>query len=814
MALLACGAALSSNPSRADLQLHWKLDESSGTTAADSSPNLIDGAWQGTVGAAGWMPGDGVDGGSVAFTGANVDSFIAEGFAAVAGTPFTISAWVKTASTQNDGLVYLGNGGTGNSYCVLRKQGGVARANIRNTAEIQGAGLTSITDGEWHHVLAVYAGTAERRIYTDGVLEGTNTTDVPEVTLTRFGIGALTRNTPYNPADLLEGQLDDIALWDRAFTDLDAAALNGLGVLGAGNAADLDPLVEAFAAQDTVIISGRNWDYATGLAGAFGETGGSVAGIDAFIVLDDLGNGMRMSAAPGKPIISGYTATPTTIFLGESATLGWDIVDADTVEIDQGIGAVDSSSGSVMVTPAATTTYTLTATNGAGSVMPQVTVTVIPGPVIASFTATPPAVFAGETVTLAWDVQNFTSIEIDQGVGVVAGAMGSVEVTPAANTTYALTATNANGSVTAMASVTVFPTPPPRELLLHWPLDEGSGTTTADLAGANGGTFLETGGSPTWTPGLMGNALLFPNADDVSVRAFATLVDDYPFTVAAWVNTTASENDTAVNLGTGASFDYYSLRVSSGNSLMTRRNGAFFDLGGPAVNDGEWHLLVGVFSHPGSRTLYVDGVLAGQDEADSGAFGAPDRFAIGALDRTDTSIVDPFNGSVDDASLWRGILDANEVAALAGGATGLGLNASDIDALLTGFEARSTARAAGLDWSYAGGLAGAVGATGGTLAGGDGFIVLDDSGNGMVSAPIDFSIISVVRGETGRTITWKSAPGASYRIDFSTDLQDWGDEVDDNVASQGETTAYLDPSPTRLAAERGYYRVALLPADP
>jgi hypothetical protein len=306
MALLCRALIIPLADSHADLQVHWKLDETDGVAVADSSGNGVDGVWQQTGGTPVWVPGGGVDGGSVSLSGDAFDSFITETFSAVTGTPLTMSAWVKTSSTGNNGTVYLGNGETGNQYYLVRVQGGVGKANARNPTEVQGNGTTPIADGEWHLVTGVYASSSERRIYVDGVLENTITEDVPEASLTRFGIGALTRS---NPADPFNGEIDDAALWDHAFTHLDAAALNGLGVLRAGNAADLDPLVEAFADEDTAIISGRNWGCATGLEGAFGDTGGSVEGINAFIVLDDLGNGMRMITAPGKPVINSYTAT-------------------------------------------------------------------------------------------------------------------------------------------------------------------------------------------------------------------------------------------------------------------------------------------------------------------------------------------------------------------------------------------------------------------------------------------------------------------------------------------------------------------------
>jgi len=213
------------SPSQAALVLHWDLDESSGATATDRSGNGLDGAWQGTVGTAGWTPAGGVAGGAVSFTGANADSFIVS-TSAVSATPFTISFWMRTTSTENDGLAYLGDGGTGSSYNVVRMQGNVARVNARNTAEIQGAGVTFVNDDVWHHVVGVYGADDSRMLYVDGNLEATNTTLVNPMNLNRFGIGALTRNTPYNPADLYNGLLDDVQLYDQA---LDQSQIDFLG---------------------------------------------------------------------------------------------------------------------------------------------------------------------------------------------------------------------------------------------------------------------------------------------------------------------------------------------------------------------------------------------------------------------------------------------------------------------------------------------------------------------------------------------------------------------------------------------------------
>jgi hypothetical protein len=68
---------------------------------------------------------------------------------------------------------------------------------------------------------------------------------------------------------------------------------------------------------------------------------------------------------PALPVVT-FSATPATISPGGSSTLAWNVTNADTINIDQGIGAV-AASGSVVVSPAASTTYTLTAANANGT---------------------------------------------------------------------------------------------------------------------------------------------------------------------------------------------------------------------------------------------------------------------------------------------------------------------------------------------------------------------------------------------------------------------------------------------------------------
>ena len=81
-------------------------------------------------------------------------------------------------------------------------------------------------------------------------------------------------------------------------------------------------------------------------------------------------------SSPGDvlPVISTFTATPSTINAGQSSSLQWSTQNATSVSISS-IGTV-AASGTNNVSPTVTTTYTLTATNTAGSTTKTATVTV------------------------------------------------------------------------------------------------------------------------------------------------------------------------------------------------------------------------------------------------------------------------------------------------------------------------------------------------------------------------------------------------------------------------------------------------------
>lgn len=167
------------------------------------------------------------------------------------------------------------------------------------------------------------------------------------------------------------------------------------------------------------------------------------------------------------PIITTFSASPVSIKSGELSTLAWDVIGAKSINISQGISGV-ASKGSTVVTPIATTVYTIMAANDYGSETQSVTVTVdttsTTGGASAAITKTPPAInnfsasqnsiTLGDNITLTWAVNGARAVSISPNVGDVPSS-GWTMLIPHGTTTYKLSAVNTFGTETAEATVNV-----------------------------------------------------------------------------------------------------------------------------------------------------------------------------------------------------------------------------------------------------------------------------------------------------------------------------------------------------------------------
>jgi hypothetical protein len=231
LACLVLVMSIAGNAS-ADLVAHWRLDETSGTTAADSSGNGLNGTVEGDPQ---WVAG--VIGGALEFDG---DDYVDLGAPAVLdfGTEdFTITAWIKmTATTRGSIFAIGGDDGGGIRYTLAMGEGNDNKLTLTmddDSSKNQSMGDTVINDGVWHHVVGMIKGDVAL-VYVDGVLDGTIDLpagyDLSGVLQHNAYIGAITSNASntLHAEKFMIGLIDDVRIYDTALTEPEIqAAMKG-----------------------------------------------------------------------------------------------------------------------------------------------------------------------------------------------------------------------------------------------------------------------------------------------------------------------------------------------------------------------------------------------------------------------------------------------------------------------------------------------------------------------------------------------------------------------------------------------------------
>jgi phosphatidylinositol-3-phosphatase len=164
------------------------------------------------------------------------------------------------------------------------------------------------------------------------------------------------------------------------------------------------------------------------------------------------GSTAAQNSGQSAPTIT-LNASPGTVTSGASTVLTWNAKNASSVSIS-GLG-IFPASGSVKVTPTATTKYTATATGPGGTSVSSTVVSVTtsgPQPTV-TLSAQPSSIAPGSSAVLSWTTTNTTSVNIP-GLGTFP-ANGSTNVTPSTTTTYTATAQGAGGTAQGSATVTV-----------------------------------------------------------------------------------------------------------------------------------------------------------------------------------------------------------------------------------------------------------------------------------------------------------------------------------------------------------------------
>jgi glucose/arabinose dehydrogenase len=181
------------------------------------------------------------------------------------------------------------------------------------------------------------------------------------------------------------------------------------------------------------------------------------------------------------------------------------------------------------------------------------------------------------------------------------GAQEHAIVAPSAATSY-------------VATYTLSPNPLPPGLVAGYRLDEGAGTTTADLSGNNNTGTLVNG--PAWTTGKYGAALNFGGTSYVNLGNSPSLQLTGSMTVTAWIKISANPvDDGAIVAKLGGSGWQLKTSADTGSrtaaiQIGSNASDAVQRYGTTVLGTNTWYHVAGVYD-AAARTLsvYLDGVL-------------------------------------------------------------------------------------------------------------------------------------------------------------------------------------------------------------
>jgi len=206
----------------------WRLDEGSGTTAADDSLNGYDGT---LVGGATWTPG------VVGPTGVQLDG--STGFvdtpAPVVDTSegFSVAAWVRSDSATGFRTALSVDGDQVSGFFLQRRDNGLfAFTRIASDAPIGGtfaASAMTAQVGQWYHLLGVYdrvAGTLT--LYVNGTRQQSVSFTTPWRATGHLVIGR--GKFAGNPVDFWAGAIDDVRTYPFPLDAGSAASLATSGL--------------------------------------------------------------------------------------------------------------------------------------------------------------------------------------------------------------------------------------------------------------------------------------------------------------------------------------------------------------------------------------------------------------------------------------------------------------------------------------------------------------------------------------------------------------------------------------------------------
>lgn len=603
---------------------HWGMDQGADNTCSGETNDAcnsgslglsLDGAQSGmavpSASNSGWLTTGKVNK-ALSFDGINDRVVVNDNDALDFGTGnFSVSTWIKTSNTASQYIAEKDISGCTNASWLLGTSIGTAGkvyAIIGTTstscAQESFQSQTTVTDGNWHHIVLIRNAGGTNQLYVDGKLDsiqidqGGSTTNSQQLTI----------GTHYDDAStytgFFDGQLDEVKIYNYSLSqddiriDMNAGASANFGTGSASESTLLQdvngssPLAYWKLDENTGTVasdSTNNGNTGALTSGATWEQGKYNSGT----LLDGINDHVLVNDSNSLDITGDFTISA---WVKKTGTGNMQVVSKTGAAASGGYAMLVGNQGELYCRTDNGTTYVDSFTNYTGYVpngggWKFLTI---------ARTGTSCRVYvdgvdrtstAGTHTTLTANALNLTiGARADLSIEFWKGTIDDVKIYTYGRTPAQI-AYDYNGG-------------PP---IAYWNLDEGKGISTVYDSSGQGNTGTMTSfDHRSWGPGKIGSGLIFNGAN--YVQASGLLGSPSTVTLEAWVNPTAydSSGGEVISLG-----DYVVIRVNTTLISAFYYNGTAWS--GPSfamVPTNQWHHIVFV-ANPGASTqkLYIDGVL-------------------------------------------------------------------------------------------------------------------------------------------------------------------------------------------------------------
>ncbi len=654
----------------------WKLDDNTGTSAADSSA----GGNAGTL-TLGPTYGVGKFGSGVKFDGS--DDYINLPAAVRPGATnyYTMEAWVKRGTISTTQGIIGNNNGTGASGFYLQFNAGntIECGKIAVVALTSSATLTDTT--AWHHVACAISPSG-MFLYLDGALIASNANTANISDYNGFiGVGAINEGSA-GIGKWLNGSIDDVRLYRYARTQKQVVEDMNAGHPGVGSPVGSAIGHWKFDEGALNTCSGGTNDVCN--SGSVGSAlDGAITGAATWTNSGKVGKGLRIQSSQYASI-----ADNNALDVTDEVTLSTWILQYG--ETNSGVfykGSFASSQGvySLIVGDGAISKVIFrlngSVSEGAGQLTSSVEISAgLWNHVVATYSKSQGKMRIyingrldsenNYSTSITTDANSFylgcyysssfcladgtldeakiyntaltaeeVRVEYNRGSAQVLGATGD-------NTNYGKNAANQVYCVPGDSTSCTAP-------VGEWMLDENTGTTARGTGSSVVNGTLTSG--PVYGPGKFGPGVVFDGVNDLITMGDNFDLGGSSMTFSAWVKTTDIDAE-ILSKGTTADYSYSLLLVSDNTLRFTLHQSAGSDYclasatSSGGVVDGKWHHVVGVWTSASKCDLFVDGVLKATDNTFAGTLDTDTVAAFYVAGRADGDR--PFLGSIDQVLVY------------------------------------------------------------------------------------------------------------------------------------------------------------------